>query len=488
MRSYIYLFILILSPIFGFGQDYPQEVISAAHSISSNTLMNYVNTMCEPKYDGRGAGSPGYDSVATWVVKNLTEWGIKPAGTNGSFHQEFPRPYTKVFSPGEVEIFLVENNDTLKKSYTIPDQFFPGSNSDSGDITAQVVFVGYGISATEFGYDDYEGIDVKGKIVTFRSESPVDSKHPDVEKWVPYSLHQYKFQNALKHGAAGVLYIGTTANPSIPFQKGMIYAHIGTEALNDLFYGTGMIYDSLLSKIKQTMKPASVSLMKSARISTSTKHFPNTKTANIIGVIEGSDPKLKDEVIIIGAHLDGQGNPGVLLPGALDNATGVANVMEVARALASLPEKPKRSVAFFFIGAEECGLIGSNYFVENPTFPKGKTVCFINLDMVGNGTGLALWGGESYPEILQPFQDANSSFIHRDFKYSLARMPRTRPRSDGAVFLKAGYKSVGVGTTNWVKPVNYHHPNDKPEITICPEIMEDASRMLFLGVWKLANQ
>ncbi|HPQ35291.1 MAG TPA: M20/M25/M40 family metallo-hydrolase [Tenuifilaceae bacterium] len=488
MRIITFVYILFLLPIIAIGQDYPQEVISAAHTISSNTLTDHVKEMCLPKYHGRGAGSPGYDSIATWVIKNLTDWGVKPAGANGNFYQEFPRPYTKVFSQGEVELILVENGDTLKKSYTIPDQFFPASNSDSGEVTAEVVFVGYGISAPEFGYDDYEGIDVKGKIVIFRSESPVDSNSPDVEKWVPYSLHQYKFQNALKHEVAGVLYIGTTANPSIPFQKGMIYAHIGTEALNDLFFGTELVYDSLLSQIKKTMKPASVPLKKSVRISTSTKHFPNTKTANIIGVIEGSDPKLKEEVIIIGAHLDGQGNPGVLLPGALDNATGVANVLEVARALASLPEKPKRSVAFIFIGAEECGLIGSNYFVENPTFPKGKTVCFINLDMVGNGTGLALWGGESYPEILQAFKDANSDFIHRDFSTSQARMPRTRPRSDGAVFLKAGYKSVGVGTINWVKPVNYHHPNDRPETTICPEIMEDASRMLFLGVWKLANQ
>ncbi|PKP38402.1 MAG: hypothetical protein CVT98_05085, partial [Bacteroidetes bacterium HGW-Bacteroidetes-15] len=312
--------------------------------------------------------------------------------------------------------------------------------------------------------------------------------HPDVEKWVPYSLHQYKFRNALEKGAAGVLYVGTIANPSIPFQKGMIYAHIGPEVVNDLFYGTGKDYAELKNQIHEKMKPSSVSLKKSARISANTKHYPNNKTANIIGIVEGSDPILKNEVILIGAHLDGQGNPGVLLPSALDNATGVANIMEVARALSQLPEKSKRSVAFIFIGAEETGLIGSNYFVNNPTFPKEKTVCFINLDMVGNGTGLSLWGGESYPEILEPFRKANNDFVHRNFTSSPARMPRTRPRSDVAVFLKAGYNAVSIGTTNWIKPVNYHHPNDKPELTITPEIMEDASQLLFLGVWNLANR
>lgn len=450
--------------------------------------MEHVNEMCLPRYEGRGAGSAGYDSIASWVVNNLINWDVKPAGENGTFFQEFNQPYTKVHSPGEIELILSNDEDTLTKKYSIPEQFFPGSNSDSGEVTAEVIFVGYGITAPEFGYDDYANVDVNGKIVVFRSESPAGKDHPDVEKWVPYSLHEYKFNNAKEQGAAGVLYIGTLANPSISFQGGMIYAHIGQEVVDDLFWDSGQEYSEVMEKIRTKMKPSSTPLNKKARIVTDTKHFPNNTTANIIGVIEGSDPKLKEEVILVGAHLDGQGNPGVLLPGALDNATGVANIMEVARALAKLPEKPKRSVAFIFIGAEECGLIGSKHYVNNPTIQKNNTICFINLDMVGNGTGLALWGGESYPEILESFQKANNDFVHRNFSSSEARIPRTRPRSDAAVFLMEGYKAFSVGTTNWTNPVNYHHPNDKPEITITPEIMEDASKMLFLGLWDLANK
>lgn len=483
----IFILVLFLGST-SIAQEYPKEVKDAAHSISSHTLMEYVNEMCLPKYEGRGAGSSGYDSIANWVVDNLREWGVKPAGENESYFQEFGMPYTQVSAPGEVELIIYQKNDTLKKEYSTPNQFFPGSNSDSGEVIGELVYVGFGISEPELGYDDYKGIDVKGKIVVFASESPAKSDHPDVEKWVPYSLHQYKFKNALKNGAAGVLYVGTIANPSIPFQEGMIYAHIGPEVVNDLFFGTGYEYEKIKNQIHDKMKPSSIALNKTVRIATETNHFPNNKTTNIIGIIEGSDPELMNEVILIGAHLDGQGSPGIHLPGALDNATGVANIMEVARALSQLPEKPKRSVAFIFIGAEETGLIGSNYFVNNPTLPLEKTMCFINLDMVGNGTGLALWGGESYPEILDHFKIANDSFIHRDFSSSPARMPRTRPRSDAAVFLKTGYKSVSLGTTNWTMPVNYHQPSDKPELTICPEIMEDASQLLFLGVWNLANR
>jgi len=488
MRSFV---LLIFSFLFSFlvnAQSYPIEVINAAHSISSHTLMDYVNEMCLPKYEGREAGSPGYDSVTHWLVANLRQWGVKPFAENDCYFQEFDQPYTQVFSPGELELLLIDKKDTLRKPYSFPKQFFPASSSDSGEVEAEVVFVGYGITAPELGYDDYKGVDVKGKIVVFCSESPAKRDDPDVEKWVPYSMHAIKFANALQQGAAGVLYVGTMANPSVKYQKGMIYAHIGEEVLNDLFFGNKKKYEGLIAQIQQSRKPVSMPLDKKVRIKTETLHFPNNKTANIIGVVEGSDPDLKDEVILIGAHLDGQGNPGILLPGALDNASGVANIMEVARAMAHLPEKPKRSVAFIFIGAEESGLIGSNYFVENPTFDKEKTLCFINLDMVGNGAGLALWGGESYPEILEAFAKANDNFTHRSFNTSVSRLPRTRPRTDAAVFLKAGYKAVSVGTTKSLKPINYHQPDDKPDITITPDIMEDASRMLFLAVWDLANR
>lgn len=481
------IFIALL-PFRLFAQDYPPEVVDAAHSISSHTLMNYVNEMCQPKYEGRGAGSNGYNLVASWVADHLLQWGVQPAGENNTYYQEYAWPYTEVLSPGSVELIFDSNGDTVRKPYLIPNQFFPGSNSDSGTIEAEVVYVGFGISAPELGYDDYKGVDVKGKIVLFASESPATRDHPDVEKWVPYSLHQYKFKNALAKGALGVLYVGTLANPSIPFQEGMVYAHIGDEVVKDLFYSTGKEYGELKSSIHKTMMPASMKLGVKARITAHTRHHTNTITSNVLGIVEGSDPELKKEVILIGAHLDGQGNPGVLLPSALDNATGVANVMEVARAFAQLAEKPKRSVAFFFIGAEETGLIGSNYFVNNPTIPKENTVCFINLDMVGNGMNLALWGAESYPSILESFTLANNDFVHRKFSSSQSQIPRTRPRSDAAVFLKAGYKAVSVGTTERVKPINYHHPDDKPDVTITPEIMEDASQMLFLGVWNLANK
>jgi Zn-dependent M28 family amino/carboxypeptidase len=203
-------------------------------------------------------------------------------------------------------------------------------------------------------------------------------------------------------------------------------------------------------------------------------------------MIEGSDPQLKNEAIIIGAHLDAVGSPGCLFPGALDNASGSADILASAKALASSEVKPVRTIIFVFFGGEECGLYGSKKCVESPVWPKEKVVCMINLDMVGNGTGLQLGNGKSYPGILNHFADANEKYLHREFTASEARISYGRPRTDGAIFEKSGYKTLSIGTSGTVKTVYYHAPLDNAD-ALTPEIMEDAAKLLYLGVLGLAN-
>jgi Zn-dependent M28 family amino/carboxypeptidase len=206
----------------------------------------------------------------------------------------------------------------------------------------------------------------------------------------------------------------------------------------------------------------------------------------VVGIIKGSDPKLKDEAIILGAHLDAVGSPGCLFPGALDNASGSVDILAAAKALASSGIKPARTVIFIFFGGEECGLYGSKKYVESPVWPKEKVLCMINLDMVGNGTGLFLANGKSYPGILKHFAVANEKYIHRDFNASEAHVSFGRPRTDGAIFEKAGYKTLHLYTPGSVKTVYYHHPLDNTD-ALTPEIMEDAAKLLYLGVLDLAN-
>lgn len=473
------------------SQDPPSqedEFMQVFHSISSHDLMSYVDEMSSDKYRGRLSGSPEYLAAAKWVAGHMKKWGIKPGGDNGSYLQMFDMPYSEVQSAGALSIEMESGGQTMSMEYSFPDDYYPGSNSDAGTVTAETIYVGYGITAPELGYDDYEGLDVSGKIVVIDSGVPYEGDEETFVKWVPYSYHQKKLNTAKEHGAAGLLYIGKLANPNTSFNEGLIYCHIDQHVADHLFFETGRDHAAVIADIKANLAPASLALGKSATITADAVRFPDAKAANVIGIIEGTDPLLKDEVIIVGGHLDGVGYLGEVMPGALDNASGSADILGVAKALAASPVPPKRSILFLFIGGEECGLIGSSYYTEHPVFPKEKTVVFFNLDMVGHGTGLRVGGGVTYPQIYSHFEAANDTFLHRPLSASASRTSVGRPRSDSVIFQRAGFRTMSVGTSGRVPgiPTYYHDPRDT-SASLTPEIMEDVVKLLFVGLTGLAN-
>jgi hypothetical protein len=449
-------------------------------SITSEELMSYVYELTEPKYKGRLAGSPEYMNVASWVASQLESWGIEPLGDNGSYFQYFDWPYTEVLSKGEVNLF--RDGETI--SLSAPDDYYPGANSANGSITAEVVFAGYGISAPHLGYDDFASINVDGKIVMIAGGTPYTGSNVDtLNLWGPYSSGSHKMENAYKQGARGVLYLDKLASPGTPYFPDFYYAHIDNSITEKIL---GQPLSELLSVIREEFTAASFQTDFTAQITSETLHHEKGTTANVIGYIPGHDPGLTDEAIILGAHLDGQGYLGFHFPGALDNASGVADVMAVARALSAFNGQMKRSVVFILFGAEEVGLVGSTIYCQNPAFPPEKTLLFMNLDMVGNGEGLALWHGESYPEILEHFRINNEKYLGRSLRANEGRMPVGRPRTDGLVFMQHGFRTFHVSTTDRVNPSWYHDPRDVPE-NLTSEIMRDVSALLFLGVLDLAN-
>lgn len=454
-------------------------------SITIEEVTKYCEVMTSSEFEGRVSGSPGFWKTAEWLANNLKDWGIKPAGEDGGYFQIFDSPYTDVKESGSISIQISGKKDT--RTYSFPEDFYSGSHSSSGKVKGEAVYLGFGISAPELGYDDYEGIDVKGKILVFEPGLPVQPNHPDFDKWVYYSYHKNKFAMAMEKGAKGLLYTDKMANPNTVYLKGFVYAHIGPGIIADLFEGTGTSYEQQRKKILDELKPQSLHLNKIVNLSAKTKHDAQAKACNVIGIIEGSDPVLKNEVIIIGGHFDGQGKLGNLVfPSALDNASGVANIMAAARALSQSGIKLKRSVMFLFIGGEENGLRGSNYYVENPFFSKEKTVAFFNLDMVGNGTGIGIYGGQTFPQILKHFEENNRLFVNRNLTATQVRPLVGRPRSDGAVFQKAGYSTMGIGTPGRVKDVFYHsHMDDMNALTT--DIMRDVARLIFLSFIDMAD-
>lgn len=469
----------------GFAQDSEKSVLKTFHTISSHDLLGDAKELTSEKYGGRLSGSPGYWQAAKWVAGELRKAGVKPGAGDSTYFQDFPNAYSQVNNAGSVKLLAGKSNQF--KEYQFPDDFMPGSNSDSGTVSGKIVYVGFGISAPELNYDDYSNIDVKGKIVLMETGVPYGVNDSTMVRWEPYSYHRYKFKLACEKGAKGLLYVSRIANPNTSFIKGFIYAHVGEPVAEELFAGTGIKYSDARSQIIKNMIPGSIALNKSIQITASTRHFPESRSCNVIGFIEGSDPVLKQEAIILGAHLDAVGSPGCLFPGALDNASGSVDILAAARALSASEIRPARSIIFAFFGGEECGLYGSKKCVEMPVWPKEKVVCMINLDMVGNGTGFFMANGKSYPAVLKHFTHANEKFLHRDFNTSEVRLSYSRPRTDGAIFERAGYRTLHLYTTGTVKTVYYHHPLDNTE-ALTPEIMEDAAKLLYVGVLGLSNE
>ena len=479
------LALLLCLQIFNlFSQDQGKAILKTFHSISSNDLLNDAAELTSAKYGGRLSGSPGYLHAAQWVADQLKKAGVKSGSGDSTFLQYFPNAYSEVNTPGTVTLMPDKNNK--RKDYHFPADFYPGSNSASGSVSGEIVYVGFGISAPELGYDDYRNIDVKGKILLMETGVPYGANDSIQSKWERYSYHRYKFQHAHELGAKGLLYVSKIANPNTSFLKDFVYAHISEPVAEELFAGSGRKYAETHAAITKTILPNSFTLNKKIRITASTKYFPDSRSCNVVGIVEGSDPKLRNEAIVLGAHLDAVGSPGCLFPGALDNASGSVDILAAAKALANSSVKPARTVIFVFFGGEECGLYGSKKFVESSVWPKEKVVCMINLDMVGNGTGFYLANGKSFPSILKHFSDANEKFLHRDFDASEKRVSYSRPRTDGAIFEKAGYKVLHLYTSGTVKPVYYHDPLDNTD-ALTPEIMEDAAKLLYLGVLDLAN-
>ena len=451
-----------------------KEIMDVFHSISSDEIMEYVHELCKEEYNGRLAGTGEYMKCAFWCAEQLCDFGLEPAGDDGSYLQHFRMPTTSLI---DCRLKKVGN----EQEYVFPRDFYPGMNSDSGKVeNAEVVYAGYGITAPEYGYDDYEGIDVKGKIVIIERGIPYRDKDEKkrFDLYMRYASESYKLPQALKKGAAAVLLVGKLAHTGIAFSKGMIYTHVDPSMVDELVTKAGYMRDGLKKQISEKQKPCSFNTGCRLNMDVVTRHYPYATTCNVIGVIKGVDTTSS---IVLGAHLDHLGNNGLIFPGALDNASGVALQLAVAKALAASGIKPEKNIVFAFFGAEERGIKGAIHYLNHPTFPLDKTMCMLNIDMVGNGNGLSVWGAESFPAVAKIFAQVNDRWLHREFEVTPYERAVSYSQADGDEFSKRGIPALYIATTEELKPMYYHDPRDRAE-TLTPEIMEDAARMLFLAL------
>ena len=383
-----------------------QAVVPASgpSSISAARIRADVEFLADDLLEGRETGTRGYDLAARYVAAPLKGAGYAAGSDDGTFFQQVPLIES---TPTATSMRLTINGTTT--DVPLPGQGLVGGSSarPTVEVTAPVVFVGYGVTAPEFTYDDYAGLDVTGKIVAMLSNAP--STLPS-EPRAYYASGDHKLKNAADHGAVGVVTVlGPDDEKRFPWEQVKTYfgrptltwanadgspgpsekrllagAYLNPEGSARLFAGSTLTYEQALASARKGV-PGGAALAATLTMASATSHR-RLSSPNVVGVLRGSDPTLAATSVVLTAHLDHtgvrpSGDGDRINNGAYDNATGSAILLEVARALSSQPVRPKRSVVVVLVTAEEKGLLGSDYFAHHPVKAAGRMVANVNLDM-----------------------------------------------------------------------------------------------------------
>lgn len=383
------------------------EAQTTARSVRPEAIEAHMRYLADDKLQGRKPGTPGFEMAAQYVEKQFRTLGFKPGVSTSAgqtYRQAVPLRRAQVREEGSTMTIIRDGVDldlTYGKNYT----FTPNFGQPTSVVSAPVVFVGFGVSAPELGYDDYAGIDVRGKIVACFNGAP--ATFPSNQRAYSGSA---KAEVAASRGAVGLITFslptdvrariesnsprnrlpiyrwtnaGKQAQRTFPQLK--VVASLGDSTARSLFDGATKSFEEARKAANQS-QPQAFPLPLSVRARTQTDLNDGLVGQNLVGLLPGSDPKLKDEYVVYVSHLD---HLGITRPvkgdsinnGAHDNASGVAINLEAARLFASLPKHPRRSILFVAVTGEEMGLLGSDYFASNPTVPKEKIVANLCLDM-----------------------------------------------------------------------------------------------------------
>ena len=471
-----------------YGQNDRDALLNALHGISEGTITEWMHTLIAPEMRGRLAGDIGYDRAADWAAEKLSSWGLQPF-IGDSYFQVFDQPYTLIRDKGSLMIHIpFEGGATIDKAYQYAEDYWPWGVSGSGDLKGEVVYAGYGITAPELGYDDFAGIDVRNRIVICELGIPYTGTNPDsLELWQAYREVQYKINNAMGRGAIGMLFAYHVAGARPTVDPDFVFLAVADHVVEDFFKGSGRDWKEQRGQINKTLKPASFNTGKMASMALEVDYFPDGKTHNVVAMIEGSHPELKNEYLIIGAHLDHLGMMPVLFPGALDNASGVSIAMGVAKSLSQAGIKLDRSLIILLFGAEEVGLVGATWFVENFPYPTEKIKMMVNLDMVGRGDALFAATSEPWEDLLPFFERNNNQWVHRQMMTRSSPWAYSfRPRTDGAVFSNFRIPTIHFGARGATTRSLYHVPEDDMR-QIEVEIMRDVVKLVTMTVIDIAN-
>ncbi|MDD8020517.1 MAG: M28 family peptidase [Acidobacteriota bacterium] len=478
--------ILIWPVAYLLAGETPASLKKAVASIDPILPYQLARAMASPEFAGRLTGDEGYTKAARWAAEKFKDWGLKPLAAKTGYLQPYPSPYTLI-DEAAITLYLPDKTGTdgqlsYQKIELEPEKdFLPLLFSDSGDKTGELVFAGWGISAPELNYDDYAGLEVKGKYVLCFRGTP----EPGRAEFQYYDEHRTRMKTARDKGALGLIYIypDVQANPNGDWLSGFMPAMISEKVAGQIFKEINSTAADVKKALQTYQRPISFPLKSRLAYSVKSRHFPEATGYNIAGWVEGSNPKLKKELIIVGGHFDHCGRHlGLLFPGADDNASGSAVVMTLARAFSTNKLKTERSIMFVLFGGEEMGLQGSTYFVEH--LPAGLTqvMAMFNFDMEGEGDGA--WCGLSAepPAIRESIEKANKEIgIIRGI--SVVKRAGVR----GSDFTPFFLKSIPFASLGSNGPHLAYHGTGDTIYRLNPEIMGAIARVSFLSIYYLAN-
>jgi Zn-dependent M28 family amino/carboxypeptidase len=396
------------------GAPSPTMLQSAAAVITADGLLAHVRVLSSDEFEGRAPGGKGEALTVDYLTQQFMHLGLSPGNPDGTYLQRVPM----VGTTGTPTMQFSTGGRTI--ALRSPDDFVAFSARMQGEVTVDrsaLVFVGYGVTAPEFGWDDYKGVDLRGKTLVMLINDPPVPDPADPARLDPamfggtamtyYGRWTYKYERAARAGAAAAIIVhetkpaaygydvvrnswsgelffprGEVVNPGYP----PIAAWITTAQAKDLFAASGRSFDAeKAAALSRSFKP--VALAATASIDVRNR-MRQVDSANVVARIDGSDPVLRDEFVIYSAHWDHLGFdptlPGgrtrQIYHGAIDNASGVATMLEIARAYKALPTAPKRTVLFIATTAEERGLLGAQYYAQHPLHPLHATLVDINID------------------------------------------------------------------------------------------------------------
>jgi Zn-dependent M28 family amino/carboxypeptidase len=477
--------------------------VAQVNDISGERMRAHVKFLASDLLEGRGVGTRGGDLATEYIAAQFALAGLKPAGDHGTFFQNFTLVGTEPQTTQMSTQMTAEGNGKAL-AFQWLDDFVGVTFQQTPDVAvdAEAVFVGHGIVAPEYQWDDYKGIDVRGKVVVlFTGEPPSqDPKFFSGEALTYYGRWTYKYEEATRHGAAGAIIIHTTPTASYgwnvvrsswskedmamkiaPGEQALGFAGwVTTEAGDRIAAALGKTAAELLA-MADTRGFRAQSLPLRFQIRAHSK-IREVATRNVIGKVEGSDPQLKNEAVMFSAHWDhlGVGEPirgDKIYNGAQDNATGCGVLLELARAWAALPQKPRRSALFISVSAEESGLLGSAYYGQHPVIPVGKTALAINYDSLpprGRTRDVGVHGSErttAFPLVeeaahrfsftLSPDPRPFAGSYYRSDHFSFARVGIPAFSVDSGQDLVGQPPGTGKKLAEEYNEARYHQPSDE---------------------------